>query len=65
MNERKAGILSGIKGVIFDLDGVLLDSMSIWKDLGARYLQSQGIAPEEGFTKTGDVYLIRLTELIR
>jgi len=28
MNERKAGILSGIKGVIFDLDGVLLDSMS-------------------------------------
>lgn len=41
------------------------DSRSIWKDLGARYLQSQGIAPEEGLAETGDVYLIRLTELIR
>lgn len=50
MNEGKAGILSGIKGVVFDLDGVLLDSMSIWKDLGARYLQSQGIAREEGLS---------------
>ena len=41
-----------IKGIIFDLDGVLLDSMIIWKDLGARYLQSMGIEPEEGL---GDV----------
>ena len=39
--------------------------MSIWKDFGARYLQSQGIALEEGLAETGDVYLIRLTELIR
>ena len=39
--------------------------MSIWKDFGARYLQSQGIAPEEGLAEIGDVYLIRLTELIR
>ena len=23
-------------GTIFDLDGVLLDSMGIWEDLGAR-----------------------------
>ena len=41
-----------IKGVIFDLDGVLLDSMSIWTDLGAGYLQSLGIRPEEGL---GDI----------
>ena len=26
----------GIRGVIFDIDGVLLDSLGIWKDLGAR-----------------------------
>ena len=37
-----------IKGAIFDLDGVLLDSMLIWKDLGARYLMSIGVEPEEG-----------------
>ena len=37
-----------IKGVIFDIDGVLLDSMGIWKDLGARYLRSIGVSPEEG-----------------
>ena len=37
-----------IKGVIFDIDGVLLDSLGIWKDLGSRYLKSLGIKPEEG-----------------
>ena len=35
-----------IRGAVFDLDGVLLDSMAIWNDLGARYLQNQGIQPE-------------------
>lgn len=37
-----------IKGIIFDIDGVLLDSMGIWDDLGARYLRSIGARPEEG-----------------
>jgi HAD superfamily hydrolase (TIGR01509 family) len=37
----------GIKGVIFDIDGVLLDSMEIWTDLGARYLMSLGKEPEK------------------
>ena len=37
-----------IKGVILDIDGVLLDSMGIWKDLGARYLIQNGIDPEPG-----------------
>ena len=37
-----------IKGVIFDVDGVLLDSLEIWTDLGARYLISIGKSPEEG-----------------
>ncbi len=36
-----------MKGVIFDIDGVLLDSMGIWKDLGARYLTKNGIKPEK------------------
>lgn len=40
-----------IKGVIFDIDGVLLDSMGIWDNLGARYLRSLGKIPEEGLNK--------------
>ena len=40
-----------IKGVIFDVDGVLLDSMGIWTDLGARDLVSIGKTPEEGLAE--------------
>ena len=40
-----------IKGVIFDIDGVLLDSMIIWTDLGERYLKSIGKEPEKGLTE--------------
>ena len=35
-----------VKGVIFDVDGVLLDSMKIWNNAGERYLKKQGITPE-------------------
>lgn len=35
------------KGVIFDVDGTLLDTMPIWTDSGARYLASIGIEAEE------------------
>lgn len=37
-----------IRGAIFDLDGVLLDSMEIWNDLGARYLLKLGVQPQPG-----------------
>ncbi len=40
-----------IRGVIFDIDGVLLDSLGIWDDLGARYLLSIGVRPEEGLNE--------------
>ena len=40
-----------MRAVIFDLDGVLLDSMGIWNDLGARYLRSLGVTPEEGLNE--------------
>lgn len=40
-----------IRGAIFDLDGVLLDSMGIWKDLGTRYLRSLHIQPEPGLNE--------------
>ncbi len=35
-----------ISGIIFDIDGTLLDSMPIWEDVGVRYLRSLGITPE-------------------
>ena len=41
-----------IKGAILDVDGVLLDSLGIWKDLGAKYLASQGIVPEASLGET-------------
>lgn len=34
------------KGVIFDVDGTLLDSMSIWENAGAAYLHTLGITAE-------------------
>ena len=37
-----------IKGAIFDVDGTILDSMSIWDEAGSRYLRSKGIeAPSD------------------
>lgn len=41
-----------IRGVIFDIDGVLLDSMKIWTDLGARYLIKHGKEPQPGLAET-------------
>ena len=43
---------NNVKGVIFDIDGVILDSLSIWTDLGARYLKSKGREPKEGLAET-------------
>lgn len=36
-----------IKAAILDVDGVLFDSMPIWKDAGAKYLRSIHVIPEE------------------
>ncbi len=37
-----------IKGAIFDADGTLFDSMSLWQNVGSNYLLSIGITSEEG-----------------
>ncbi len=34
-----------VRGAIFDMDGTLLDSMSIWETIGADYLRFCGIEP--------------------
>lgn len=37
-----------IRGAIFDVDGVLLNSMPVWENLGELYLKSRGIPAEKG-----------------
>ena len=39
-----------LKGAIFDADGTLIDSMHVWHELGARYLESLNITPEENLS---------------
>lgn len=46
----KDGAAMKIKGAIFDLDGTLLDSMSMWDNVGEQYLCSIGIRPKEGLS---------------
>ena len=40
--------MRNIKGVIFDLDGTLLDSMTTWGVVAEKYLKSQGAIPRPG-----------------
>ena len=42
-----------VKGAIFDLDGTIVDSMSMWHDVTVRLLEEQGVNnPEEVFRET-------------
>lgn len=43
-----------IKGAIFDMDGTLIDSMHIWRNLCELYIRSLGFEPKEKF-KTYDL----------
>jgi HAD superfamily hydrolase (TIGR01509 family) len=49
-----------IKGAIFDLDGVLLDSMSIWEKAGEMFLSNLGIKAEPGLAKI--MYCMSMSE---
>ena len=44
-------VISDIKGAIFDMDGVLLDSMPMWDHAGEMYLAGQGIKAEPDLEK--------------
>lgn len=41
-----------LKGAIFDFDGTLFDSMSIWDTAGEDYLRSLGYEPENNLSRT-------------
>ena len=47
-------------GVILDIDGTVLDSMSIWQDAGVRYLASQQIEAEPGLAEK--IYYMSIPE---
>ena len=40
-----------IKGIIFDADGTILDTMPVWLSLGRRYLETIGIAADASLDK--------------
>jgi len=44
-------MLNDIKAVIFDLDGTLIDSMWIWKEIDIEYLGKRGIAVPDNLQK--------------
>ncbi len=44
-------LLRGIRGTIWDIDGTLLDSMTIWHDLGAHYLRAHSVEPEANLSE--------------
>lgn len=50
-NNKEANKWVGIHGVIFDVDGTLLDSMVIWEEAAVRYLNSLGLEPEENLSE--------------
>ncbi len=48
-----------IRGAIFDVDGTLLDSMSVWDSIGADYLRSIGREPMENLNETFQTMSLR------
>ncbi len=55
-----------IKGVIFDFDGTLFDSMSIWETAGSDYLASLGLVAEGNlFKKLKAMSLLQSAEYLK
>ncbi|MCX7885299.1 MAG: HAD family phosphatase [Caloramator sp.] len=45
-------MLSNVKAVIFDMDGTIIDSMWVWKQIDIDYLKKRGIPLPEDLQKT-------------
>ncbi len=44
-------MLENVEGIIFDLDGTIVDSMGVWKAVDQEYLRRRGIPLPEGLNK--------------
>lgn len=54
-----------MKGVIFDMDGTLIDSMNVWKEADKKFLNSYGIEPDkEYFNKISSLTFAEGSEYI-
>ena len=42
---------SNVKGVIFDLDGTLIDSMNVWKDIDIEFFAKHGLIYDDSYQK--------------
>ena len=52
--------------LLFDMDGVLLDSMPLWLELAARYLRAQARVPEAGiFQRIAKMTMRQCAEYLR
>ncbi|MDZ5724138.1 HAD family phosphatase [Acetobacterium sp. K1/6] len=44
--------ITNVEGMIFDLDGTLIDSMPAWENIGSDFLKKHGIAPPDDLNET-------------
>ncbi|QWT53386.1 thiamine phosphate synthase [Eubacterium sp. MSJ-33] len=47
--KKLTPLLQGKKGVLFDMDGTLIDSMPMWRTLDVEYIGRYGICPDTEF----------------
>lgn len=60
MHEAKEKRTDMIAGVIFDIDGTILDSMPIWENAAERYLNGMGITADQTLGEI--LYAMSMTE---
>nr|WP_320024424.1 HAD family phosphatase [uncultured Acetobacterium sp.] len=44
--------IANVQGIIFDLDGTLIDSMPAWENIGADFLKNHGVSPPDDLNET-------------